>query len=392
MKRIIPLLLLSVLLFSGLISCVTENEQSTQSIQKPENTSSEETVAETEEVFTLGLPKDMDLQGQTYIIWIYDDHLRGDIEGDEVAYSQYAARSSAEELLNYKSEFVIHNGGMVNDVRKVIQAQDDTYALCGESANGFAPLFAEKTFYNISDLPYINLNNPWWMSEYVRSVSIDENNPSLLTGDMSYYSIGMLCCSYVNDRLLNEYIGLSKDDMYQLVLDGKWTLDRFLTYSENAYHDINGNGEKDIDDIYALTAQGHYTFQKLLYGAGLMCTSRDEDGFPMLSLNNEYTINLIDKVLPLFNSDECYKTDENITAAQFAKGKNLFLVNRFVSAQWNLREMEDSYSIIPLPKYDENEKTYHSFIEHNGMVYQLLREIMIQFLLLWRHGIIMVIR
>ena len=52
----------------------------------------------------------MDLQGQTFKMRVYDTELSGSSDGDEIAYAQYAARTAAEELLNYTTEFVLSEG------------------------------------------------------------------------------------------------------------------------------------------------------------------------------------------------------------------------------------------------------------------------------------------
>ena len=44
---------------------------------------------------------------------------------------------------------------------------------------------------------------------------------------------------YCNEKLIDDY---SMESPMQLVLDGKWTLDKFLTMAQDISNDLDGNG------------------------------------------------------------------------------------------------------------------------------------------------------
>ena len=104
----------------------------------------------------------------------------------------------------------------------------------------------------------------------------------------------------------------------------------------------------------------------MAYSSGVDFTARDEDGYPQLNLNNETTLDLVDKLLSLMINNEAVfaATDNNQHVDKFGNGNALFLQNRFFLTAWNqLRTMEDDYGILPMPKYSKDIEGYHSTVE-----------------------------
>ena len=227
---------------------------------------------------------------------------------------------------------------------------------------------AEMGFFKtVSELPYVNLDNPWWSKDYIEAVSLNPDDPYLLFGDITYnQSVDRISCVFFNKRLLEEIHGMKDTDIYDLVLNGEWTIDKFLELAKGVYVD-NGNGIRDEQDVYGFI-DGSESLNTIVFSSGLEFTGRDENGFPTLQLNNERSISLVEKLLTLKNDVSYYDpTKDNkeglelIYSRRFGEGRGLFMVQRFYSASVH-KDMEDDFGMVPMPKFDEDTEGYRSIV------------------------------
>lgn len=106
--------------------------------------------------------------------------------------------------------------------------------------------------------------------------------------------------------------------------------------------------------------------EKLLHGANCWYVSKDNDGMPRLSFNNERTIGVAQRIMSIFgNTEVLYNTHNSPTPDEtrinmFLENKGLFS-NTNLGAVFSLRNMEADFGILPIPKYDEEQERYYSF-------------------------------
>lgn len=324
-----------------------------------------------------GLPKDLNFGDKTVNILNMEYIVSGPPEynsesgvaehqADVVAKANYSRRGDIEDRLNVQINFIEESNfnNIPGRVRQSVNAGSDDYDMVFTVAAQQVDLVQEGLYTPVSKLTYVDLDKPWWNKEYIESVSINANNPYILFGDITYNSVQRTCAVLFNKNLLEERLNMTDADIYSLVLDGKWTIEKMTELASAVYAD-DGNQKNDYDDIHGIIALDSHTFEWMAYSAGIEFTARDEEGYPKLNLNTEGAVDLVDKLLALFGGEHVYKAVENGDQVQkFADGKALFLVNRLYLCDWpHIREMEDDYGIIPLPKYDENIDGYHATVE-----------------------------
>ncbi|MBQ8552023.1 MAG: extracellular solute-binding protein [Clostridia bacterium] len=287
-------------------------------------------------------------------------------QADVVQEANYYRRRAVEERLGVTINFIEETkfANIPGLVRQSVNAGSNDYDMVFTVASQQVVLMQEGLYTPISDLTYVNLDNPWWNKEYIESVSVNSDNPYILFGDITFNTVQRTCAVYFNKRILEERHGMSDDDLYQIVLDGDWTIEKMYELASTVYED-NGNSVNDAEDIHGMISFSGETYNWMAYSAGLEFTSRDEDGYPVLNLNNERTVELADKLLELLTGEHVFKTSvNNDQVTHFTDGKALFLANRLYICDWSaLREMTDDYGIIPMPKYDESIDGYHSVVE-----------------------------
>lgn len=291
-------------------------------------------------------------------------------ELDVLQQAMYERRVNVEERLGF--EFIFHDIASHQDAmsmaRQSVASGADDFQMVFILCQFMAELVNEGIFLPLSELPHIDLDKPWWNKEYVDSVSLIEGDPYILFGDITYNMIQRTTCTFFNINLLEEKLNMKADDLYDIVRNGEWTIDKMNEMVSQVYEDANGNTKNDEDDVHGLVIWGANAMNWMAFSSGVDFTSRDEDGYPVLSLNNETTNNLVDKLINMFYHNEgVYQhQDNNGHVSKFGNGNALFLVNRFFTVDWaQLQNMEDDYGIIPCPKYSEDIDGYRSVAEQN---------------------------
>jgi len=373
-RKILAVLLLAGML-CGMASCGSENTQTV------DTTAAADTTAEitSDKVITLDIPDDIDYEGQTLRVTNTQDYVAGKADGDVVSQAEYDMIRAVEEKLNVKFEFIDFLGTDYNNIPSVVQqsvnAGSDDYDMVFCPSRLTLPLVNEGYFLPVSELTYVDLEKPWWASDFISAISPDTSKPSIMTGGITYNYLERLGCVFFNERVLGELKDLSADDLYNSVLDNNWTIDKFSELCKDTYMDLNGNSERDTDDMYAMTCYQSYYYERMAYSSGLEYTERDSNGYPVLKMNNERTVNLIEKLNGMFFSNENVIDLKPIASSNqedknmFAKGNVLFMPERFYVAGWDqLRSMDDDFGIIPFPKYDETIDGYRSVSDSNTIL------------------------
>ncbi len=321
----------------------------------------------------LGLPEGLDYTGETFRLITAEGYLEATEEdrdsGDVIAQARYKQFLNVTDRLGVEFEFFNATPFEIAStwVYTAVNSWSDEYDAVF-TVDGNMRTMADMGFFKtVSELPYVNLDNPWWSKDYIESVSLNPHDPYLLFGSITFNSIERLVCVTFNKRLLEEIHGMQDEDIYQMVLDGEWTIDKFLELAKGVYID-NGDGINNGNDVHGYVTGGNDTLVSLAYSSGLDFTGRDADGFPTLQMNNERTITLVEKLLTLKNDVSYYDAAKDNNAASsfpyarnFADGKALFLVQRFFTIPI-CNEMSDDYGMVPMPKFDEDTDGYTSIV------------------------------
>ncbi|MBE6612936.1 MAG: hypothetical protein E7632_10635 [Ruminococcaceae bacterium] len=289
--------------------------------------------------------------------------------GDVVDEAVYARNLWIEETLNIK-----WNPIQGEDTTKATADKLWPTILAGEDYCDLAAVHqgytvrhvAEGYFTNMADAPYINWEMPWWNLEYMNELAVGDTTRYFLMGDISLMRIKSLACVYYNKELCETIYG-DKDYMYDIVLDGKWTFDKFAEMTAEAYADLNGNTVADKGDRFGSFASAGKSVEHFFYASGVESTSKNGNGIPELTMNNEKTISFCEKVYKYYNEnigmtwakDDAFPTE----VAAFISGEYLFAPLWFRQAD-ELREMTTDYGIINFPKYDE--KAEYRTLVHDG--------------------------
>ena len=218
----------------------------------------------------------------------------------------------------------------------------------------------------------MNLDAPWWNQTARKAVSV-QGRSFILVGAANVQEVKCTYCVYFNKRLVDEYSSVVPN-LYDLVYDGKWTMDEFITLSRIGYVDLNGNQKADVYDQYGLAAQTSSYAVPYLYSCGEMTTSRDENDIPYIDVNTEKVTTIVEKVYELIYGDPAvFPTfDWGTHIDIFVEGRAMFMYSQFWSALAEFGDMEDRFGFLPYPKFDEEQKGYYTCTDPSGSTFGLL--------------------
>lgn len=223
---------------------------------------------------------------------------------------------------------------------------------------------------DFNTIPNIDLTNPWWDAGCVNSMTV--------AGKL-YLAASAINISDENATagiLFNKQIAVNHDigDLYQLVRDGKWTMDQMKTLYADVSTDVNGDGKMGAEDLWGFLG-GTDVVSCFYIGGGGTIVSRDKDGGLYDSFGTEKNFAIVEKVQALMtDTDNFYNhhlgtqdlaiTDDNEYRDLFSGGHGLFFWTRMDEVT-TLRGMETDFGILPTPKYDESQENYISFVSQH---------------------------
>lgn len=377
MKKQISLILI-LAIFASLVSCGGAPSD-TPGTTDTDGTSADTTAAETE--YT---PEIVDLEGYEMAVmnynlaWLTWANTRVIIEeetGDVLEDAIYKRNKNIEEMYNFTIR-VDEVDDVAEQISKLVQSGDSTYAVytMQEGSSGkFLPYTSDW-----HSIPGLNLDEPWWNPEATAVYEFD-GKQTALAGNMTLSAASRAVCMAFNKKIWSQ-IGDQSTDLYGLVRDGKWTVDRFIEIAKSTNKDVNGNSEWDEEDIYGLMLGRGFKgyIASFLCGSNMNFTEKNANGEDEFTLyKNEKGIALLTKIVDAWSAGNGYefnKKDDlhNATPENFFENGHALFSQRVPNDIYKLRNMDDDVGILPMPKYDEAQENYKS-AAWGGVVWTLSR-------------------
>lgn len=156
-------------------------------------------------------------------------------------------------------------------------------------------------------------------------------------------------------------------DIYALVENGGWTLDKLLELGGGVSRDIDGNGIYDANDAYGLSCQNDAAYI-LLNAGNLKICDTDSNGSVIFTLSSEKAVSALQKIYALmtdsmkfFNRQEQKEFTLADAINMFNDNRALFLI-RPVQSLFMMRNMQSDFGILPVPMLSEDQESYGSAV------------------------------
>jgi len=256
-----------------------------------------------------------------------------------------------------------HHGALTNEVAA---PTGDFQAVITNTVNSAS--FATNGFLwnlNSDEIEYMDFEKPWWDNNMAKGMSIDERlyfaTGDLLTSDNDATFIIMFNKQIVKDCNI--------PDLYALVENNEWTMEKFYEYEQLAVQDKNGDGKLSYDsDIAGLAYTGDVPYC-LLFGGGVTMCTKDETDAPIYELNVELAQNIADMGKLIFAKDLTVDLNNPgdgsnvVDAGKKAFGENHALfMGEVMQCVTRMRGYDVDFGILPYPMYNTQQGSYYSMM------------------------------
>ncbi|MBO5734629.1 MAG: hypothetical protein J6S15_00835 [Clostridia bacterium] len=297
----------------------------------------------------------------------------------EVVNKAYKDRNElVEEQLGITiAEEFVHDPGRKNS--KMVQriTQDNlvfmaTYQVVVPCLYDGANLAKVGALMNLYDLPDIQMTAPWWDQVFQEEVTI-AGQLYFTIGDIGTVNKSAAAALTFNKSMYEEN-GLAEKfggSIYDLVREGKWTIDVALEMTREFGEDLNDDGLIDYNDLVGWSGQLDDMWS-LFYGSGSKLASTDTaDGYPVLTAYTQRSAAVMEKMQTLVQDDQHYLSANDYFSVvpwpsvllrdNFIAGNSLFY-NGSMTTPMELGGMDDDFGLVPIPKGDEEQETYYSLV------------------------------
>ena len=373
MKRVLSLLC-AILMLTSVVACGKTEEPAVTTIAgndaATEATTAATEPAETEPPKAFDSVPEQNLGGDFQVLYAQADNcyedfhaetLTGDVKNDLI----YERNLMVEEKLGVDIQISWTDYKDVDAKCQLqVQSGSDDYDLFGGHRISLA-LSYQGMQYNIKDITTIDLTKEWWDQGYVDAITINDSLYTVI-GDIGVSTLLFVSSLTFNKRLMDE---ANIAYPYDLVRDGKWTMDALYNMTVDYGSDLNGDGQvKREDDLLSIVGWSSESGYSNFYSTGFAFINRDAAGDYAISYDSERLNAIIEKVVALWTTDYAYNNmgsgtaEHEITYGIFPAGRALFSDIVLSKIGTFYSDMNDDYGILPLPKYDENQESYKSYL------------------------------
>jgi hypothetical protein len=184
---------------------------------------------------------------------------------------------------------------------------------------------ATTNYYDFHTLD-IDYNNPWWDTGYIKDATVNGQLYTML-GAFSLTSFDATWVMFFNKTVKETNDNLRGIDFYELVYEGKWTLDEFFRLLKMAAHD-DGDQTMTVgtDDVFGLVSST-FGIRGLYFGANQGYVVQNTEANGTSTFTHAFTqaaVEATNKVIDIYANSAVTLTDYVKVEAQMRSNTVLF--------------------------------------------------------------------
>lgn len=377
MKKAFAFLLILATALPLLVGCVeTPAEQENETALQD---------GSTETVLLDDIPEDLKFNGEDVVIlsrampgWTWDEVAVPELNSEPVNDAMFNRNITVSDRLNVNIVSApIEDPDQfkpITEIERVVKAGSPDYDLVAGACYVTIASALNGTFIDLCDLEYLDLSKSYWMQDYNEMISY---------GTSQYTATGAIALSTYRFAFVTLFNKAIFDDkglpyLYEAVANDEWTLDYQASIAEDFYQDLNGNAKQDEEDLYGLVSCPGLTVDAYWSACDLPLLQKDADEAYVWVLDIERLSDMVDKVLYLFYDcggtylyqEVANNTEQDEIRLLFSKGHSAMATLRLVAVeQADVRNMEQQYGIVPIPKFDRAQKEYGTLMHDQFTVF-----------------------
>ncbi len=371
--RILTAILAIIMLVPAAVSCANTNDpedtgdNAITTAPDAGNQGSNQANEEVTDYAASNIPADLKFTGETikFLCWDVEhpEFYVEDSNGESVNDALYTRNERVQAQFDITLEFTDTLGNYSKQTQSISECltsaqsgADSINVFAGYSMTG-ATLMTQGLAQDLTQYEIIEFDKPWWPETLISKATINDGI-YFASGDISTNYLYMMYGAFFNKDMFTDIHG-DHNVLYDLVYDQQWTLDKLIEYSTGVYLDTNGDNAKNQGDRFGFTTINIH-FDSFYTGSELSTVITGEDGKLILSEDfySQKATDLVNKVCAfLHDSGESWiLKNEEI----FSQDQALFTIDRVRLASRALKDVDFSFGILPIPKYDLDQEDYRT--------------------------------
>ncbi len=280
--------------------------------------------------------------------------------GDLVNDAVFQRNLAIEEAYNLNFEMFEAEPNVGADmIKNFVLSGDTTYQLYQATQhNGLDTMILNDYFIDWTQMEAIKFDRPYWNTKGVKNINFG-GRIYTIGGDINLATYNNTNCILFNKKLFDD---LGIDYPYDMVYDNTWTVDKFIEIAKQGYSDLNGDTEWAAEtDRGGFTGWGWEMLYGLYIGLGGKSLVNSEDNMPVLAMDGDTPVKIIDKMLELFDGQNAWAQfgDSSVHTNMFNEGR-LLMRDSFITGLSQNRDSEFDIGLLPYPMLDEAQGEYFS--------------------------------
>ena len=359
--KILSLFLALLMILSVCVACGGTETETTAEKSTEQVTETSATETETE-FFPEISKKDYD---STFHIYTQQScnvpkyHWVEESEGDALSEAIFARQEKIRDYLGV--EIVGSQAGdhmtYTEAFKTAVKNKDDSIQIMlSHVHSGIESLITGNYLRDFTTIEEINLDNDYWNMNFMEGLSI---NGHMYLGNNDYDILYTNVITF-NKKMMDQYGDALESDVYTLVKDYKWTLDRMISLASMVYIDATADGKTE-DDTFGITGIQWVEFIGFLHASGLNYIGVGDSGnYEVVvynSLNQAKTADLVEKLSAMVASDYAWfrYRIESTPVINVNTGRTLMGIISTNSLP-GLCDYDVEFGVLPYPMYDEAQK------------------------------------
>lgn len=400
LKRVMCIFLVLTFVLASLIACAKKDngdEESNKANESGSTSHVKETNEYGEETFTTTVPyDDLDFEGEELTML-----LRNNIVNTREWYKESTEDELDEAIamrnetvcvnLNVKINFVFldgnggNHGPYINQLFSAISRDVDSNLHYYDIGCNFSYYCTSATIRNYASnlmdsaqFPYFDFSLPCWNQAIIEDTTFN-NRLFYVAGDSNISMFDAAMIIWHNKTLYDKKReATDPENMQDLALSGMWTCEELYRWAQ-VFEDSNGTAGKQSDDTYGfgLYSRDPCPADSLPYAWDLeLIVENNDQTHEFNIIGNTKAEDALTKFRNLLSAPGCtMSVGLSSTPEQFAAGKYVFFNDRIFSSYESnmlIREMEDKYALLPMPKYDKEQENYGTTSQDYYNLYMIL--------------------
>ena len=381
MKKISLLLAILMLVPTVLTACSESEVNSDETSPSAAVTDAQDTSAETEEAAeqtVTDMVKDKytetDLDGYEYRVLappndthmyphvgsgineVYAEEMNGELINDAL----WERNSLTMDLINISITPVWASGDpstITSQLSTEVMAGTTAYDTVLNRMDYLGTSMINGELLNIKNIDTIDTANLWWDKNIVDTFTVFDNKLYFISGDINIFDDFAVEVIYFNKQLCDDN-GLAYP--YADVMEGKWTIDKCYQMSKAVERDLNGDGKMvSTQDILGHCENNDHV-KHWIYAMGEKSIDLGEHSELTINVANERHVQAVDTIFEYMVTRQMTGT---ASTSDFTEGRVLFFGDMLGPIN-RLREMEQPFGVIPMPKMNEEQETYGNYVSN----------------------------